>query len=135
MIDTNYRQIVNSLGPLSQLANASIPGRDILLFARMYNAVQKEGDTFKEVNNKIIQDLGTEQKNKTFKVMPDQMPEFNKQMAAMLNTEVILPQKRLPVSALDGINVKKQDITAKDMASLLYLFEEEEAPTSKNTKE
>lgn len=110
---------------LSALGSAKLPAKAAYSVAKVLRAAQSELSLFEEQRNKLIKELGTEDKAGNFSVAPgsEAMARFQAEIKPLLDTEIEIAVNPLPLSVLERAELSAHDLMALDA----FITEEEPA--------
>ena len=112
MITMTMSQILNAAPVLTKLTNQNFSGAATFKIARLLRSLDKEINTFEETRVKMIQTYGEKdengmliEKDGNIHVMADKIEIFNKEMEALLKSEIEINGEKLSIEYFDNINL------------------------------
>ena len=119
-IVTTYEQLRESVPAINILIGKPLRAANALIIGRVAKLVEVEVTAFNEQHRILIEKHGGEADEAGQMSVPaEEIEAFTPEFTEMLETEIVLQTRPLPVKVLDGI-----DMTANDMMQLDFLFEE-----------
>lgn len=121
MINSNIRDIVNSVPVFEQIVEHEINGKIAFKIARLVRELDKELKLFHEERTKIIQRYAKRDENnkiitenENVMIDEDQIENCNKEIQDLLNTEVEINADKIPIDVLETLSISPQQILLID---------------------
>ena len=126
MITIKTSILINSTEVLQKLAQSELKARIAWQVARTLKAVEEELQTFNETRMTLIHKYGEKNddgtlvtdENNNCKIVPEQMPLFNKELTDLLNEEISINANKISIYDIENL-----DFAPSEMAILEYFID------------
>lgn len=126
MIEIKLATIVNSVEILQKIANSPIKGKTAYKVAKLLRKIEEEMSLFNDGRTKIIDYYAIkDEDNKpivedgNFKIDPNKITEFNKEVDNLLNTTISINANPIPLEEIEEI-----EFTPNEMALIEPFIQE-----------
>ena len=110
------QQIVNSEMSLKKLIEIKLPIKIAYKLSKLVNLIQPELTIFTEQRDKLIRELGAEDKDNNVKVTDENLPKFMEELKKLTEIEIDLSFsdgkdiEKIKISDLGDISLEAQDL-------------------------
>lgn len=112
MIKVKLAEIVGSVDQIKSLSELKLPVKISYRLSRLAAKIQPELTIYNEKRNKIIEELGTQNEDKTFSIKDaEKLKEFTVKLKELLEIEIEIDWfEKIKISELGEINVPAKDL-------------------------
>lgn len=110
-------EVVNSVDGLKALLECKLPVKVAYRISKLINnQIERELKNFNEARNKLIEEFGSENEDKTISVKPEKMSDYIAKLNDLLSEQVTLDWEPLDVESLGDAQIEP-----KNLPSFLFI--------------